>query len=505
MKRSKVITQLLIFIGILVVVNLISEKIFLRLDFTADKQYTLSKATKDVLSEVEDVVTVTAYFTKDMPPQLQKVKKDFENLLIEYENRSDGNVVYEFVNPNENEAEEQKAQEKGISPFMVNVTEKDQVKQMRAYMGAVLQTGEKTEIIPMIQPGAGMEYALTTSLKKISVTDKPKVAFLQGHGEPSPNASIQVLQQLSVLYDVEPLTITDTTEIPAYYKAIAIIDPKDTIPQGHFAKLDKYLGMGGGIYLAYCNLQTNLQSQYLNELPDIGIKGWLAGKGITMNSQYVIDAKCGAVSVQRQIGPFTIPQQIEFPYFPILSKFSEHPAAKGLEGVIMPFVSSITYLPKDSAVHISPLAFSSEKSGVVSVPTFIDIEKQWTDADFSSPNQVVAIAAEGPLAGSTKSRLVVIANGTFAVNGEGQQQQQVNPDNISLASNAIDWLSDDTGLIELRTKGVTSRPLEQIDDTKRNLYKYGNVVLPILLMIGIALYRRQRYARKRQSWMQGNY
>jgi gliding-associated putative ABC transporter substrate-binding component GldG len=505
MKRSKVITQLLIFIGILFVVNLISEKIFLRLDFTADKQYTLSKATKDVLGEVNDVVTVTAYFTKDMPPQLQKVKKDFENLLIEYENRSDGNVVYEFKNPNENEAEEQKAQEKGISPVMVNVTEKDQVKQMRAYMGAVLQSGEKTEIIPMIQPGAGMEYSLTTSLKKISVSDKPKVAFLQGHGEPSMNASIQVLQQLSVLYEVEPLTITDTTDIPAYYKAVVIIDPKDTIPLSHFAKLDNYLSMGGGVYLAYTNLQSDLQSQYLNELPDIGIKGWLVGKGITMNNQYVIDAKCGAVSVQRQVGPFMMNQQIEFPYFPILSKFSEHPAAKGLEGVIMPFVSSLTYLPKDSAIHISPLAFSSEKSGVVSVPTFIDIEKQWTDADFNAPNQVVAIAAEGPLAGPTSSRLVVIANGSFAVNGEGQQQQQVNADNISLASNAIDWLSDDTGLIELRTKGVTSRPLEQIDDTKRNLYKYGNVVLPILLMIGIALYRRQRYARKRQSWMQGNY
>ncbi|MCK5703296.1 MAG: hypothetical protein KAI29_19185, partial [Cyclobacteriaceae bacterium] len=61
------------------------------------------------------------------------------------------------------------------------------------------------------------------------------------------------------------------------------------------------------------------------------------------------------------------------------------------------------------------------------------------------------------------------------------------------------------GLIELRTKGITSRPLKQIEDTERNLYKYGNVALPILLMIGIALFRRQRYARKRQAWIQGNY
>lgn len=505
MKRSKVITQVLIFIGILVVVNMISEQMFLRLDFTADKRYTLSTATKDILEDLDDVITVTAYFTEDLPPQLQKSRKDFEDLLIEYENRSDGNVVYEFINPNENEAEEQKAQQKGISPVMVNVTEKDQVKQLRAYLGAVLQMGEKTEIIPMIQPGAGMEYSLTTSIKKISVMDKPKVAFLQGHGEPSLNASVQVLQQLSVLYDVEPLTITDTADIPSFYKTIAIVNPVDTFQQGDFAKLDKYLSTGGSIYLAYSNLQTDLQSQYLNSLPDIGIMGWLADKGITMNNQYVIDANCGAVTVRQQNGPFMMNRQIEFPYFPILSNFSEHPAAKGLEGVIMPFVSSISYLPKDSTVNIQPMVFSSENSGVVSTPAYIDIQKEWTENDFNAPRQVIAVAAEGPLSGIANSKLIVIANGGFAVNGEGQQQQQVNQDNVNLASNSIDWLSDDTGLIDLRTKGITSRPLEQIDDTKRNLYKYGNVAFPIFLMIGIALYRRQRFARKRQSWIQGNY
>jgi len=505
MKRSKVITQLFIFIGILVIVNMISEKLFLRLDFTADKRYTLSPATKDILEDLDDVITVTAYFTQDLPPQLQKSRKDFEDLLIEYENRSDGNVVYEFINPNENEAEEQKAQQKGISPVMVNVTEKDQVKQLRAYLGAVLQMGEKTEIIPMIQPGAGMEYSLTTAIKKISVLDKPKVAFLQGHGEPSLNASVQVLQQLSVLYDVEPYTISDTTDIPVYFKTIAIVNPTDTFLQSDFTKLDKYLSSGGSIYLAYSNLQTDLQSQYLSALPDIGIMGWLADKGITMNNQYVIDANCGSVTVRQQNGMFVMNRQIEFPYFPILSKFSDHPAAKGLEGVIIPFVSAISYLPKDSSVQIQPLVFSSENSGVVNTPVSIDIQKQWTESDFNAPSQVVAVAAEGPLSGNVNSKMVVIANGSYAVNGEGQQQQQVNQDNINLASNSIDWLSDDTGLIELRTKGITSRPLEQVDDAKRNLYKYGNVALPILLIIGIALYRKQRFARKRQSWIQGNY
>ena len=120
---------------------------------------------------------------------------------------------------------------------------------------------------------------------------------------------------------------------------------------------------------------------------------------------------------------FVMNRQIEFPYFPILSKFSDHPAAKGLEGVIMPFVSAISYLPKDSSVQIQPLVFSSENSGVVNTPVSIDIQKQWTESDFNAPSQVVAVAAEGPLSGNVNSKMVVIANGSYAVNGEGQQQQ----------------------------------------------------------------------------------
>ena len=230
MKKRNVITQLLIILAILLVVNLISNQLFVRLDFTSDKQYTLSKASKNILQNLEDVITITAYYSEDLPPQLIKSRKDFVDMLMEYENRSGGNILYEFVNPNKSEEDEQKAQQAGISPIMVNVRERDQVKQLRAYMGAVMQMGEKTEVIPVIQPGSGMEYALTTSIKKLSVIDRPKIAFMQGHGEPSPNASVQVLEQLSVLYDIEPLTITDTAEIPGYIKTIVMINPVDTFP-----------------------------------------------------------------------------------------------------------------------------------------------------------------------------------------------------------------------------------------------------------------------------------
>lgn len=505
MKRSVVIAQLSIIAGIVVLINLISSRIYFRLDYTADQRYTLSKASRDILRDLDDVITVTAYFTRDLPPQLQKTRRDFEDLLIEYENRSRGNVVYEFIEPNKDQESEMQAQQKGISPVMVSVMKKDQSQQIRAYMGAVLQSGENTEVIPLVQPGAGMEYALTTSIKKLVIADKPRIAFLQGHGEPSPQASFQVLDQLSVLYDVEPFTLSDTAGIPAWYKAVALINPTDTFSNASLIQLDRYLAGGGNLYISYSPLDNNLNAQYLGARPDIGLRGWLSEKGINLLDQYVVDASCGAVTVRQQQGPFVFNTQVQFPFFPILADFPDHPVTEGLDAVFMPFVSAMTHSVSDTTVKVAALARSSDQSGLVPAPTFIDINREWTVADFNAPGQVVALALEGKMGGVSQARMVVIANGEYAVNGEGQQAQQINPDNVYFAANAIDWLADDTGLINLRTKAVTSRPIRQIEDSTRNWYKYGNVAAPILLMLIIAIVRRQRYQKKRQRWMQGNY
>jgi ABC-type uncharacterized transport system involved in gliding motility auxiliary subunit len=84
--------------------------------------------------------------------------------------------------------------------------------------------------------------------------------------------------------------------------------------------------------------------------------------------------------------------------------------------------------------------------------------------------------------------MIVFGDANFPVS-EGNQQ--INPDNVNLLVNAIDWLSDDTGLIELRTQGATARPIDEIDDIKKALIKYLNFLLPILLIIGYGIYRSQ--------------
>ncbi len=503
MKKGNIILQLLVIVAIVIVVNLISNQLYFRLDFTEDNRYTFSEATKDVLNELEGVVTVKAYFSEDLPSQLLKTKQDFEDQLVEYENQSGGNVVYEFISPNESDELEQEAQQAGVQPVMINVTESDKVQQMRAYLGAVLKMEDRTEVIPVIQPGAAMEYNLTTAIKKISIKDKPKIGLIQGYGAPPLQAYPQLMEQFSVLYDVEPLNIADTSQIPSYYRALIWMGATDTINQVEFQKLDQYLAQGGGLLVGYSPVQGDMQQGMLSVGPTTGMRRWLASKGLDLQSNFVIDANCASVTVQQRQGFFTINSQVEFPYFPIVSQFEDHPITGGLESVVFQFASSISFNSSDTSASQIPLIFSSENTGVVNPPAYVDIQKKWTQNDFTAQPQILGAALDG--LGGGNGRLVLISNGNFCVNGTGQRPQQVNQDNVSLAANAVDWLSDDTGLINLRTKGITNRPLDQIEDSTKNLLKYGNVLAPVLLILIYAFVRKSQNNRKRQRWMQGNF
>ena len=504
MKKMRILTQSFMFIAIIIVINLIASKLYFRIDFTEDKRYTLSEASTSTMENLDDVITISAYFTEDLPPQLLSTRQDFEDLLIEYENLSDGNIVYEFINPNASEAQEGEAQQKGIRPVIINVTESDQVKQLRAYMGAVLQMGERIEIIPMIQPGSSMEFELTTAVKKLVVIDKPKIGLLQGHGEPSINGIVQLAQQISILYDIEPFTITDTTQIPSYFKALLMIHPQDTIELWEFQHLDRFLQQNGKLFVAFSGVSGDLNQGVILAAPNIGVKSWLASKGVLLGNQVIMDANSASITVQQQQGPFVMNTQVKFPYFPIINDFGDHPASQGLESLLLPLAASVQMIP-DSSIISTILATTSENTGLENVPAYIDINKEWTLNDFRDEPQGVAIALEGAIGGAPNAKLVVVNNGSFIVNGEGQQAQQLNADNVNFVSNAVDWLSDDTGLIELRTKGITNRPLKQLEDGERTIVKYANVLGPIILVLLYALIRKQRYKRKKMGWLQGDY
>jgi len=488
--------------GILILLNVLANRFFFRIDFTEDKRYTLSNATKDLLDGLQDPVTITAYFSEGLPPNIDKTRIDFRNMLSEYATRSRGKVLYEFINPNKEPQVEQEAMQNGISPVVINVREKDQSVQKKAYLGAVLKYGENTEVIPFVQPGSAMEYSLSSSLKKLTAEEKNLIGFIQGHGEPTTTMMSQAMQALDVLNIVEGVNLTDSTYL-ARYETLALIAPTDSIPQEHLAMLDEYLAQGGNLLVAINRVDGDLQQSMGNEVTT-GLETWLEEKNIQVDNGFIVDANCGQVSVVQQQGFISFTSQVAFPYLPIFTNFADHPVTSGLETVIMQFASSVSYTG-DSTLNFQPLVFSSEKSGTQSAPLYFNIQREWSDRDFPMQSLVAAGLLEGKIAGQNNAKLLVVGDGDFAVNGQGQQAQQLSPDNVNLLVNAIDWMSDDTGLIELRTRGITSRMLEQIEDGKKNFLKWLNVLLPVLLIIAYGIIRLQHNRLIREKRRSENY
>ncbi len=497
MKKLTTLSLLLI-AGILLLVNVLSQRFFYRLDLTEGGQYTLSRASRDILKNLDDPVTITAYFSDDLPPDLQKIRTDFKDMLTEYRSASKSMVDYEFVNPN-NEEKEQEALQNGVRPVMINVREKDQSSQKKAFLGAVIKMGEQKDVIPLVATGTGMEYALSTGIKKLSVQNKPSVGIVQGHGEPSLQDLGQVYQSLSILYNVEAAELGGDL---SHFQALAIVAPQDSFPPNQLANLGQYLNSGGKLFIAINRVSGDLQTQR-GDVVNTGLETWLLERGIIVEPSFILDSQCGNVTVQQQQGFFVVNTPMSFPYMPLISQFPDFPITKGLEQVILPFASPVNFAGSVGTFH--PFLSSSTKAATSPAPINIEVlDKQWTTADFQQSNITIGGILDNLPGGG---KMVVIGDGDFPVGGQGRTTAQ---DNVSLMANSIDWLSDDTGLIELRTKGVATRPIkeEYLGDEaigKRNFLKYLNFGLPILLVLLYGFARSQQQRRIRMKRMAERY
>jgi gliding-associated putative ABC transporter substrate-binding component GldG len=502
-KKKSSFVYLSLVVIVLILVNVLSEQFSLRIDLTEDGRYTLSKATKDILRNLDEPVTVKAYFTKkDIPPQYLDIRKNFKDMLVEFNEISDGNVVYEFIDPNEKAELEQEAMQNGIQPVLIQVREKDQMKQIKAYLGAVLSYGDMTDNIPFVTDATAMEYALASSIKKISSASKPVVGIIRGHGEPSLAAMQQAQHSLAVLYSVEEVMMTDSTDL-SKYKTIAILAPKESIPDSHLMIFENYLARGGNIFIGINRVDGNMET-FNGEDINTGLERWLASKGLVVENNFVIDQSCATINVTQQSGMFRFARPMKFFYWPFINTFNEHPVTKGLEQVFLKFASTLTFTG-DTSIRFTPLAMTSKKSSTLSSPLMIDLRREWVESDFMLSNLNVGGILSGNLSGNSMSRMIVVTDGDFAVNGEGQMAQQLPPDNISLFVNSVDWLSDDTGLIELRTKGITTRPIDEMEDGRKQFLKWLNFLLPILIIIIYGFFLNQKRKTTRIRRMQEGY
>ena len=503
----------LLVLGILVAVNIISIRLFGRIDLTKQKVYTLSDASKNLVRSFDDRVTVKAYFTEDLPAPYNNNRREVLDMLNEYKAYAGGNLQYEFINP-EGEKGEQEARQQGIPPVDVQVVKEDKFEVKRAYLGLAMMYEDKKETLPVIQNLGSLEYDISSAFKRLTTHHKKRVGYTTGHDETDLSTMKQVYQTLTAQYDVTPVNLSGEGTVPADLAALLVIAPQKKFNDSSKYQIDQYLMRGGRIAFLINKVNASLQAQYAQPL-DVNLDDQLAQYGARINTDLVRDAQCANVSVVQQQMGFMMQSQIPFPYMPMASSFSkENAIVKDLQNIVFYFASSLdTGSAASKGLKADVLIRSSNKSGRQSGFFAIDPFHRYTADELSESGIPLAavvsgsfkslysdkqppaglVTASSPITTSPETRIVVAGDGDFMKDDLAR-----NPGNLTLFANIVDYLADDAGLITIRSKNVAMPPLEQVSDGTKKTLKYGDLLLPPIAVIGYGLMRwRNRLARKR--------
>ena len=313
-------------------------------------------------------------------------------------------------------------------------------------------------------------------------------------------------------YEIVPVDLSSgTATIPQDLAALLVIAPQKSFSDTAAFQIDQYIMHGGKVAFLLNKVNASLQQRYTQPF-DLGLEHLLENYGIRINSDLVRDAQCASVTVMQQQGQFQMQSQIPFPYLPNATNVDRsNPIVKDLQGLIFYFVSSLdTSLAAGKGLKAEVLVRSSKHSGRQTGFMMIDPLHHYTQEELSESNIPLAAVVSGSfksyfssdtenkalLPQATKSpdtRIIVVGDGDFM-----KDDFAGNRGNLTFFINIIDFLADDAGLITIRSKDVAQPPLEQISDGTKKLLKYGDLLLPPLLVIGYGLLRwRRRVAVKR--------
>lgn len=500
MKRDWTSQTAILLIGlIVVVVNLVALNVFARFDLTDDEVYSLSEASIDLVRGLEDPVTVTAYFTADLPAPYSANRRYLRDKLNDYRAYAGDRLQYEFVDPAGSDELRTEARRAGIPPVQIQVVESDNVQLKNAYMGLAIQYGGEREVIPVVQDLSTLEYDITSAIRSLTREELPTVGLLTGHGEPRQQEMQTLVEELRRNYDVESVSVEDTVLAP-HPDALLVIAPSDTLPPAHARALDRYVMEGGRLGLLLNRVDANLQMGQASVL-NVGLDSLLQAYGIHIQPNLVMDRQSSAVTIQQRQGVFNLARQIEYPFLPVASNVNPNNLmVSRLQDVMFYFVSSMdTSRALPAGVEWEPLVYSSRRSATQQ--GFFRIQPQLQQQqDFSDGPFVLAAAYRGTFPSAFASERASVPTRIVAVgDGDFLNESIVGriPGNLQFGLNIVDWLVQDDALLAIRSKSVEPRPLDEVSDGLRPWIKYGNMIGPVLLVMAFGLMQWRR--RKQQE------
>ncbi len=526
MKRTSIYSTIgiILIIAILVLVNLIANTGFVRLDLTTGKVFSLSKASKSVVAGLEEPLTVKVFASRNLSPQLNDVKRFLNDLLAGYRSYGHGNFRYEFIDPATSEELEKEAQSYRVPPFQENVWNKDKLELKKVYLGAVFIYGDQQESIGVLQSASGLEYRITSLIKRLTSQQELTVGFLTGHGEASPYEQMtHVTGVLESNYMISTVDLENSDEISSDIDVLLVVHPTETVPEAHMLKLDQYIMNGGPVGWFVSTLEGDLQQGAATRISALDkLDEWTETYGFKIKQNLVADLSNAMINIQQRAGFFTIQNTINYPFFPMIKTFNEgHPVSSELKLITLFYPSTIdTSLAEIASVEITPIMYSSEKSLTRVGPRInVNALNEIRPEQFMKSGLVLGAALEGPfrshfaekglpideegneiarredllLEAAEETRMLVVGDGLFLQDN----YLASNPVNSFLVLNAVDWLVGDTELISLRSREISLRLLKELSVSQRDIWKYINWFLPPLMVIALGLIYWQATKRSR--------
>ena len=539
--------QALVVLAVLILVNVVLSKVYKRFDLTQDKRYTLGKATLDVLDRIDQPALIRVYLEGDFPSEFNRLQTETRQHLEELRALNE-NIRFQFIEPLD---QAESLIEQGLQPSRLSVQEDGKVSEAIIFPWATLEYGDRKELINLLSNQTtgsqeeqlqgsiqNLEYAFTDALHKVSSQKQQTIAILKGNGELDDIYLVSFLRKLSAYYRLAPFTLDSVARNPKSTLAnlkefdLAIIaKPTEQFSEQEKFTLDQYIANGGkslwlidNVVAELDSLMQNGQSLAFNR--DLNITDLLFSYGVRLNYDLVKDMYSSTIRLASgQVGDRTQFQDFLWQYHPVITSKNNHPITMNTEPVNLRFANSIDTLA--NGINKTVLLQSSALSKPLGVPSIIsldEISKKPAPQDYNNGNQILGVLLEGefksayvnrikPLEidefkeSSDSNKMVIIADGDLIANQVHQGQPlelgvdkwtNLSYGNATFLLNTVNYLMDDSGLINLRSKSIKLQFLDkQRAYAEKSKWQLINVLIPlvVLAIFGVLyqLFRRRRY------------
>ncbi len=514
-----------IVLSLLVLINVIAQGFFFRIDLTADRQFTLTDATKNVVSNIDDVVNIKMYFSDDLPTYLVTLRQQIEDTLDEYKAWGKENLLIEWEDPGDDPDMQRRCQVMGIPKVQLNIIEKDKAQVANAYLGMAILYEDRSEVIPVVQSVENLEYDLTAALLKVYQEERAKVGVVAGPDDLTLEAGLTtVAELLGQQYDVVDIDPDSGRKIPGDMKTLLIVRPDEMTSRGLF-EVDQFLMRGGNILLFHDPISMGANSM-IATLRESGMHSLLAHYGIDVGRNLVLDRMNTQAAFSQGFMTFRIP----YPFWPkiITEGISKsNPIVNQLEGLVLPWTSTVAAASQvPEGVTVDTLLTSSPYGWIMSdrfdlnpqqpfpdqpqepvVPLPIAAVASGTFPSFFAGGEVPPVEGEEHVEeglapadnreiteSGMEARIVVLGSGNAALDDMLSQF----PANTLLLQNAVDWLTLGDELISIRSRGATDRPLKELTENRKTILRFL-VTLGIPLIVILFGLVRSVHLRNRRT------